>query len=108
MVKKNGETLRPMCFLSHSLLNKLSAIVGNCEIVRERASKSGHSDSECLRRIDAIHQIALAMAEELDEHVCELDAVLSKNWMRCPQCKKVQTMRWEWMGPDLLDLRALL
>jgi len=79
MVKKTGGTLRPMCFLSHTLLNKLSAIVGNCEIVRERASKSGHSDSECLRRIDAIHQIARAMADELNEHECEFDAVMSKH-----------------------------
>jgi len=73
MVEKRGPS-QPKCFLSHDLINKLSVIVGSCEILREETA-DGQFDSGCAHRLDVIQQIAKAMADALQEHECELDAL---------------------------------
>lgn len=59
----------PGCLLAHGLVNKLSVIVGLCDLLEEKASE----DSECLKRLNVIRNIAKSMAEELNVHQCHLD-----------------------------------
>jgi len=59
---------QPTCIMAHDLLNKLTVIIGGCDLLEEKAS-----DSECVRLILAIRDSAKAMADELKQHQCDLD-----------------------------------
>jgi hypothetical protein len=63
------DTYRPLCVLSHDLVNKLSAIIGHCDLL----SKEAEVDSECARRLLLIRQIANSMAEQINQHQCDLE-----------------------------------
>ena len=39
MEKSNGLSVLPVCPLAHSLLDKLTVIVGHCELLAERSSE---------------------------------------------------------------------
>ena len=67
------EKHQPACFLAHDLVNKLSAIVGFCQLLTEKA---GQQDSERLNRLSVIHDLAQSAAKHLTEHQCELLAVM--------------------------------
>lgn len=55
------------CLLAHDLNNKLAIIVGECELLEERAT-----DTHCLERLKAIKAAAQCMADALKVHQCEL------------------------------------
>jgi hypothetical protein len=72
-VKESSERpVLPICILAHECLNKLSVIIGNCDLAHEKAP----SDSECLKRITTIRDTAKAMADALNGHLCELSELL--------------------------------
>jgi hypothetical protein len=54
MEKSNGMSVLPVCPLAHSLLDKLTVIVGHCELLAERSSE----DSACSRHLPLIRQTA--------------------------------------------------
>ncbi len=62
----------PVCILAHELINKLSTIIGNCELVSERAP----ADPECVKRLSIIEETARGMAAELNKRQCELTVLL--------------------------------
>jgi hypothetical protein len=62
---------QPSCILAHSLINKLSAIIGNCDLLKEEAPE----DPKCLQRLGFIRETARAMAEELRVHQCHLGLI---------------------------------
>lgn len=62
----------PSCLLSHVLVNKLSVIIGNCELLEEQAQ----AGSECAKRLGLIRDVAQEMAEELNKHQCKLSEVV--------------------------------
>jgi hypothetical protein len=77
VVSGSGST----CLLCHDLINKLSVVIGSCEIVRERTDSPAGFDSECSRRLEVVLHIAKTMADGLREHVCELDALTKLEMM---------------------------
>lgn len=50
---------------AHSLINKLSAISGQCQFLREDLPKTLPGYEHCLERLLAIQDTANAMAEEI-------------------------------------------
>jgi hypothetical protein len=63
---------QPSCNLTHGLVNKLSVIVGYCDLLKDDALE----DSKCRKRLDAIRSIAKGMADELLGHQCDLEVIL--------------------------------
>lgn len=63
---------QPSCFLAHDLINKLTIIIGNCDLVVEHNSE----DAELLGRVRIIRDLADSLARKLAEHQCALDAAL--------------------------------
>ena|GEM_PF-3267320 len=70
VAKQNGQ-YQPSCLLAHSLINKLSVIVGRCDLWREKTPE----ESECYQRLMAIRELAKSMAEEITQHQCRFDAI---------------------------------
>lgn len=58
----------PACLLAHRLVDKLSVIIGYCDLASEEAEPG----SECAKRLELIHDVAADMANELSEHQCQL------------------------------------
>jgi hypothetical protein len=71
MEKIDLRKYQPSCILAHGLINKLSTIVGNCDLLKQEAPEN----SECLERLSLIRETARAMAEELRAHQCHLDLI---------------------------------
>jgi len=63
----------PKCAFSHHILNQLTTIIGNCDILVGRAQELP-ADPECVKRLAAIRDTAIKLAEELNSHVRALDA----------------------------------
>jgi len=59
---------QPECPLAHNLINKLSSVIGNCDLVVEGTPE----DSPMLRRMLLIRDTAKSMVEDLVEFQCEL------------------------------------
>jgi len=57
---------RPTCLLAHDLINKIAAIVANCDQLETE------SDASCLDRTEKIKELATGMAETLLLRKCEL------------------------------------
>lgn len=68
-----GGGYRPSCMLAHHLINRLSVIVGFCDLLAEEAPES----PECLRRLRQMREIASSAAEELSRHECELEKIMA-------------------------------
>src|SRR4051812_17074995 len=66
---------RPTCLLSHRSINKLSAIIGNCDLMLEFEAGSELHDPALRRRLEVIRRAAADLAKDLTEHVCNLDSV---------------------------------
>lgn len=63
---------RPSCILAHELINKLTVIVGHCDLLKESAPE----DSHCLERLKQIREVARSIAEDLNRHQCHLDTMM--------------------------------
>ncbi len=59
--------------LAHQLINRMSMIVGFCDLLAEEAPES----PECLRRLRQMRDIAASAAEELSRHECELETIMT-------------------------------
>lgn len=59
---------QPDCPLAHLLINKLSTVVGNCDLVLEGLAK----DSPLLPRMTLVRDTARSMAADLAKFQCEL------------------------------------
>lgn len=76
MEKVNGGTLQPPCMLAHHLINRLSVIVGYCDLLIEESSKAPSPDPKGARRLMTMREIAGTAAEELIQHQCRVEAVV--------------------------------
>ena len=70
MLKSNPGNYQPFCELSHELINQLSIIVGNCDLL----SKEALEGSEYARRLFLIREVAKDMARQLNQHQCQVEA----------------------------------
>ena len=71
MEQPKRKLYQPMCMLPHDLVNKLSVIVGLCELVSAEAEPA----TECATRLAAIQDTAKSLAQELVKRQCQLSAV---------------------------------
>jgi hypothetical protein len=83
MEKLNGISVLSICPLAHSLLDKLTVIVGHCELLAETSSE----DSSSSRHLQLIRQTAQSMASELKDHQCEHIALRNHHQMEIRQGK---------------------
>jgi hypothetical protein len=72
MEKSNRKPVLPACMMSHEVVNKLSIIIGNCDLVIEKAP----ADSDCIKRLSLIGETARGIAKIMQDHQCELSDVL--------------------------------
>jgi len=70
MEKSDLGKYQPSCLLAHGLVNKLSIIVGYCDLLKDHAP----DDSVCQKQLHAIREVAKEMATELNQHQCAIDA----------------------------------
>ena len=59
---------QPECPLAHDLINKLSVVVGNCELLMENTP----ADSPLISRMKLVLDTARSMAADLAVFQCEL------------------------------------
>jgi len=59
-----GRRYQPAHMFEHSLVNKLSAIVGNCDLLYEKTEKG----TEYARRLAVIRDLAESAVKEIMEH----------------------------------------
>lgn len=88
MVSIKQEPLKghqPSCALAHDMINQLSNIVGNCELLREELPK----DAPCLKRLRLIQDVAKSVAEELKSH----QRILDRLSLRCETAVARQSHR---------------
>jgi len=71
-MESNTERYQPSCLLAHDLVNRLSVIIGHCDLLEEETEE----DSGCAKRLRLIKEIARSIAKELNQHQCALDGVL--------------------------------
>lgn len=75
MRKNSGaETHLPACSLSHLSLNKLSVIIGSCDLLLEPDEGPAELDPNAVKRLELIRSAARDLVEEFRTHVCELEA----------------------------------
>jgi len=58
------------CFLSHDIVNKLAAIIGQCDILETEGATA-----ECLSRLSKIRNLAQAASTILNTRSCEVQAL---------------------------------
>jgi len=63
------------CPFAHNLINKLSVIVGACDLLLEKAPE----DSPALPQMLQIKNVARSMAADLGEFQCELVRLRTRN-----------------------------
>jgi hypothetical protein len=68
MEKSNRERYQPACLFAHHLIDKLSTIVGSCDL----ASEHTEPGTEYAKHIALIRETAKEMARELVVHQCQL------------------------------------
>lgn len=61
-----------ICMLAHESINKLSVIIGNCDLAKEKIT----TDPDSAKRFAIIRQAANAMATELNKHQCGLSELM--------------------------------
>lgn len=59
---------QPRCNLAHALVNKLSVIVGSCDLMKGEMEEN----TVCSQRLETIRRVALDMAENLQHQQCQL------------------------------------
>jgi hypothetical protein len=68
MEKSNRECYQPACLFAHHLIDKLSLIVGSCDL----ASDQTEPGTEYAKHLALIRETAKEMARELVVHQCQL------------------------------------
>ncbi len=79
MKNTEGDGHRPACMMAHRFINKLTMIIGSCDILLDSET---HTESECRRRLAKVREIAQEMADDLIDHQCELVDVSSTRMSR--------------------------
>lgn len=73
-MKSKAERHQPACLAAHNLVNKLSIIIGNCDLLIEKTE----AGTEYARRLAVIREVADAPVKELAEHQRQAEAELRK------------------------------
>jgi hypothetical protein len=68
MKPPSDKRYQPICPLCHGVLDKLSAIIGYCDLLSQRVV----SPTDCSKDVGSIRDIARQLAQELATFQCEL------------------------------------
>lgn len=59
--------------LSHRLINKLTVVVGTCDLLQERIEQlAGKADPDCVEKVALIRKVSKEIVEQLAKHTCYL------------------------------------
>jgi hypothetical protein len=72
MAHRNTGALEPSCCLAHALINRMSVVIGSCDLVINRLEKLAVEDAECIRRMQAIREAAELAVQDLTGQLCPL------------------------------------
>ncbi len=73
MQKSNGRLASPVCLmLLHQVINQMSIIIGNCELVMEKSP----ADSDYIKRLELIGETAHRVVTAMKDHQCEVTNLL--------------------------------
>lgn len=72
MSQKNLGTYQPNCRLAHDVINRLSVIVGYCDLLADETPEG----SDCRKRLLTIRDLARLAATDLTEHQCRLENIV--------------------------------
>jgi light-regulated signal transduction histidine kinase (bacteriophytochrome) len=72
-MQANRRVHQPVCLLAHDLINKLSAIIGLCDLLIGTAERQ---DTECAKYLTSIHELAKSATKELIDHPCQLSLII--------------------------------
>jgi nitrogen-specific signal transduction histidine kinase len=78
MEQSARECHRPLCMLAHDLVNKLSVIIGCCDLLND----SDRPDPEDAKHVQRIRDTAKSMAERLSHEQCHLVSVAQSMALR--------------------------
>ncbi len=84
MKKTKSGKYQPSCTLAHELINQLSVIVGNCDLLKEDLP----GDSEGAKRLFLIKDVAKSMAEDLQRYQTQLDVMMRTPVTRNPSSSR--------------------
>ena len=90
MDRTNGGQNKPKCFLAHNILNKLSVIIGSCEIVLESLKGEKPCEPPVERRVAVVREMAWELVNEVRERGCELDRA-ARTALLSTLCGEVQS-----------------
>lgn len=77
MGASHGDKYQPSCMLSHRLINKLTVVVGTCDLLQERIEQlAGKADPDCVEKVALIRKVSKEIVEQLAKHTCHLDAAV--------------------------------
>ena len=74
-MQSKRERHQPACMVAHAQLNKLAAIIGNCDLLIEKTEQG----TEYARRLGLIREIADSAVKELTEHQQQVEAETRKS-----------------------------
>lgn len=71
----------PSCLLAHEFVNKLTIIIGNCDLLIEREAEAEIPDSHSMRRLQVIRDAASRLAGDIQQHTCEISKLARETLM---------------------------
>jgi nitrogen-specific signal transduction histidine kinase len=80
MQQSNRDNYQLECPLAHELINKLSVIVGNCDLLAEKTPQ----DSPLFERMLLIRDMARSVAKDLGQIECDLVRLRATNNHKAP------------------------
>jgi len=69
-MKSKAPRHQPACMVAHTMINKFSVIIGNCDLFLEDTEP----DTQPEKRIRVIREVARTAVEELLEHLQQVEA----------------------------------
>lgn len=79
MATFSEEAVTPSCFLAHHVLNKLTAILSQCDLLQPETATPAASE-----RVDSIRDLTRQIAQNVVHHQCALDQLLRNQVERKP------------------------
>jgi hypothetical protein len=67
----DGARYQPGCMFAHDLVNKVSLIIGRCDILKSQIPP----DSESGKHVLLIRRAAKSMADDVTQRSCQVDAI---------------------------------
>lgn len=84
MVRKQESKEAPSCLLSHEALNRLSVIIGSCDLALQQMKASKTRQPQAERRVEVVRQMAWELVNQVREYGCQLDTATRSRLLTTP------------------------